>query len=188
MDVNALLERGLDQTGRVVAGVRPEHYDNATPCANWKVRDLLDHIIGGNHFFAAAAAGEALPSGDAGDLVGDDPATAYAQGAKTALEAWRQPGVAERTITLPVGDMPGAVAQGLHFVDHVAHSWDLAKATGQDVAALDPELAEAAYAMVDGNLPDALRTGENAPFGPEVPCDEGASAIERLVAYLGRTP
>jgi uncharacterized protein (TIGR03086 family) len=188
MDPNALLERTLDQAERVIANVKPDQLDNGTPCAEWKVRDVLNHIIGGNHFFAAAASGQPLPTGDGTDLVGDDPASAYAQGAKAALEAWQQPGVAERTITLPIGDLPGSFAQGIHFIDHLVHTWDLAKATGQDVGGLDAELAEAGYSMMKGNVPEQFRTGENAPFGPEVPCAEGAPAIDRLAAYLGRTP
>lgn len=186
MDMDQLLERGLDETARVVAGVRPEQFDDPTPCEGWKVRDVLQHIVGGNHFFAAAAVGEPPPTGD-GDLVGDDPAAAYEQGRTRALDAWRKPGVAERIVTLPIGDIPGSMAMGIHFVDHLVHAWDIAKATGQDTA-LDTELAETAYAMMNGRIPDQLRTGDGAPFGPEVPCAEDAPPHERLVAYLGRTP
>lgn len=186
MELDQLLEQGLEQTGRVVAGVKPEQYSAPTPCAEWDVRAVLDHIIGGNHFFAAAASGQSLPPGEVPDPLGDDPAGAYAQGAKAALEAWRQPGAAERTITLPIGDVPGAFGMGLHFVDHVVHAWDIAKATGQE-GILDVGLAAAAYGLVNGNIGDDLRQA-GGPFGPEVPCDENASAIERLVAYLGRTP
>lgn len=187
MDVDAILERGLDCTGRVVAGVRPEQYGNSTPCAEWTVRDLLNHVIGGNHFFAAAAAGNTPDiGGETPDLIGDDPATAYAQSAKTALEAWRRPGVAESTIKLPFGEMPGSFAMGIHFVDHLVHSWDLAKATGQDTA-VDAELAEAAYGIIRGNVPEQFR-GPGGPFGPEVSVPEDAPIQERLVAYLGRQP
>lgn len=187
MELDRLLERTTEATGRVIAGVRPEQYDDPTPCAGWKVRDILNHVIGGNHFFAGIAAGEPLPTGDTPDLVGDDPATAYAQGAKVALEAWRQPGVTERTLTMPFGDMPGAMAMGLHFVDHTVHGWDIAKATGR-LDVLDPELAETAYQLVKGSIPEQFRGGDGAPFGPEVPCADDAPAYERLVAYLGRQP
>jgi|SRR5687767_6501381 len=187
MEMDQLLERGLDETARVIGGIRPEQLDAPTPCEGWKVRDVLEHVIGGNHFFAAAAAGEAPPTGDGSDIVGDDPANAYEQGRKRALDAWRQPGVAERIVTLPIGDIPGSMAMVIHFVDHLVHAWDVAKATGQDTA-LDPELAEAAHRMMEGRIPEQLRTGDNAPFGPEVPWAEDAPPHERLVAYLGRTP
>jgi uncharacterized protein (TIGR03086 family) len=187
MELDRLLERGMDTTTRVIAGVRPEQFDDPTPCEGWKVRDIVNHVIGGNHMFAAAAAGGPLPAGDTADLAGDDPATSYAQTAKLALEAWRRPGVAEGTVTLPFGDLPGSMAMGLHLVDHLVHGWDIARATGQSVA-VDADLAEAAYGMMHGNVPEQFRTGDNAPFGPEAPCAEDAPAIERLVAYLGRLP
>jgi uncharacterized protein (TIGR03086 family) len=187
MEMDQLLERGLTGTHRVIAGVQQEQLDDPSPCEGWKVRDVMNHIVGGNHFFAAAASGEPLPSGDGGDLLGDDPAGAYEAGMKRALDAWRSPGVAERTVTLPIGDLPGTMAMGIHFVDHLVHAWDISKATGQDTA-LDPELAETAFRMFHGRIGDDRRGGEGAPFGPEVPCAEDAPAIERLVAYLGRTP
>lgn len=187
MELDQLLERTTETTGRIIAGLRPEQYDNPTPCADWKVRDVLNHIIGGNHFFVKVAAGEQIePSAEPRDLVGDDPATAYAQGAKAALEAWRVPGTAERIVHMPIGDVPGAFGTGLHFVDHLVHGWDIAKATGQEDL-LDAELAEAAYGLVHGNIGDELRQA-GGPFGPEVACAENASPIERLVAYLGRRP
>ena len=187
MELDQLLERTTEATGRIVAGVRPDQYDNPTPCAEWAVRDVLSHIIGGNQFFAAVATGEAPPvPTEPRDLLGDDPAAAYAQGAKLALEAWRAPGTAERIVKMPVGDMPGAFAMGLHFVDHLVHAWDIAKATGQEDL-VDQSLAEAAFGLVNGNIGDELRQA-GGPFGPAVACDESAPAVERLVAYLGRTP
>src|SRR5688572_25668793 len=175
MELDQLLERTTESTGRIIAGARPDQYDNPTPCAEWKVRDVLNHVIGGNHFFAAAAAGQSLPTGEGTDLVGDDPAGAYAQGAKAALEAWRAPGAAERIVTLPIGDIPGALATGLHFVDHLVHGWDLAKATAQEDL-VDQDLAAAAFGLVNGNIGDDLRQA-GGPFGLEVPCDESASPI-----------
>ena len=187
MELDQLLERATENAGRVIAGVRPDQYDNPTPCAEWKVRDVLNHVIGGNHFFAAVAAGETVEApAEPPDLVGDDPATAYAQGAKIALEAWRAPGVAEKTVTMPIGDVPGSFGTGLHFLDHLTHAWDIAQATGQE-GAIDQELAEAAFGLVNGNIGDDLRQA-GGPFGPEVPCAEDASPVERLVAYLGRRP
>jgi uncharacterized protein (TIGR03086 family) len=187
MELDQLLERATEMNTRLIAGIRPDQYTNATPCGEWQVRDILDHIIGGNHFFAKAAAGEPVEApAEPRDLVGDDPATAYAHGAKVALEAWRAPGVAERTVTLPLGDLPGAFATGIHFIDHFVHGWDLAKATGQEEA-VDTELAESVYALVQGNIGDDRRQ-PGGPFGPEVPVSEEASTVDRLVAYLGRQP
>lgn len=187
MELDELLERTMGVMGRVIAGVPPAQLSAPTPCTEWDVRAVMNHVIGGNHFFAATAAGEEPPMpAEPRDLVGDDPATAYGQGAKAALEAWRAPGTAERMVNLPIGTMPGAFAIGIHALDHTVHAWDIAKATGQ-VDLLDQEVAEAAYGYVNGNISDQLRE-PGGPFGPEVEAPTGCSPAERLAAYMGRTP
>ena len=81
MELDQLLERTTESTGRIIAGVTPEQLSAPTPCSDWAVRDVLNHIIGGNFFFAKVAAGEKMevPS-EPRDLVGDDPAGIYAEG------------------------------------------------------------------------------------------------------------
>ncbi len=73
---------------------------------------------------------------------------------------------------------------GFAFVDQVVHGNDIAKATGQD-ATIPPDLAEAAFAMVSGNLNDQNRG--NA-FGPAVDVSGDARTQDKLLAYLGRHP
>lgn len=187
MELDQLLERTTEMTGRIIGGVKPEQFSAPTPCSEWDVRGVLNHVIGGNFFFAKVAAGEQVQvPAEPRDLVGDDPASAYNEGAKLALEAWRAPGVAEKIVHMPVGDMPGAFGTGLHFMDHLVHGWDIARATGQEDL-VDQELAEAAYGLIQGNIGDDLRK-PGGPFGPEVAAPEGCSPVERLVAYLGRQP
>ena len=78
--------------------------------------------------------------------MGNDAASAYRTAAGSAMAAWRRPGVLEKTIKLPSGEMPGAAACGVQAVDQLQHVWDLAKATGRPYP-LDPSLAATALEM-----------------------------------------
>lgn len=185
MDVFALLERSYDATGRIVTGTKPGQLTIPTPCTEWNVQALLNHIVGVTQVFAKAAATGAVsgPPDNAVDVLGGDPWTAYEQSAKTTLEAWRAPGLLERTFTLPFGDVPGSVALNVALTDNFVHGWDLAKATGQSIA-LDPAIAEVAYGFVS-QIPEPMRAGL---FAPPVSVPASAPIGDRLIGLVGRTP
>jgi uncharacterized protein (TIGR03086 family) len=89
--------RALLNTGRIVVGVRPEQLRLPTPCSDWDVRLLLNHIIGGNLMFAEVArGGRPDPTGDMDDHTLPDPGTNYIASADSVLAAWAEPGVMER--------------------------------------------------------------------------------------------
>ena len=180
VEVLELQDGALDATGRVVAAIRPDQLALPTPCTEWNVRQLIEHLVEGNDMFARAA-----NEGAAGHVV-DDPFEAYAASSAAVRQAWRQPGVLEREATMPFGTVPGWVAVRMHFVDHLVHGWDLAKATGQDTA-IDDRLATAAYEEMTAAL-EASSRGPGMAFGPEVACSRDAPVYERLVAFLGRRP
>lgn len=176
----ALHDGALDATGLIVARTRADQLSLPTPCDEWDVRGLIEHLVEGNHMFALAAT-----TGATLEVVGD-PFEAYARSAAAVRQAWRQPDVLQRDVTLPFGTVPGWVAVRMHFVDHLVHGWDLAEATGQDTT-LDERLASAAFEEMTAALGDAPR-GAGMPFGPEVPWSSDAPVHERLVAFLGRRP
>ena len=175
MDLVDLFERGSAWTKEKIDAAKGS-LDAQTPCEGWDVRTLVNHLIGWNTFFQAAARGEeaAPPPEPPLDVAGDDPAASYEAARQATLAAFREPGALEKV---------GATA-GIAFVDQVVHGTDIAKATGQD-ATMPPDLAEAAFGMVDGRLTDERR---GQAFKPAVPVDEGASAQDKLLAYLGRKP
>ena len=74
---------------------------------------------------------------------------------------------------------------GIMFMDHLIHTWDLAKATGQSTR-LDPELAEICYQMCDPGIIEMAR--EHGAFGPAVPVPDSASTQNKLLGFLGRQP
>ena len=184
MDQIETFLRAVDQTGRIVAGVTPNQLGQPTPCADWDVRALLNHTIGGVHMFDVAAQGEALdPAMFGQDMVGTDPADSYEQGAAKLEKTVRQPGVLDGQWTMPFGATPGQIAIGIATVETIQHGWDVAKATGQK-AEFDPEVMEAAMAAAQLFPPDIVR--QPGVFGPEVECASDAPIEDRLAAFLGR--
>jgi uncharacterized protein (TIGR03086 family) len=184
MDIIKLHDRALEATTTVVANVDASQFGAPTPCAEFDVRGLLNHMIVGNHRFVKIAHGEPLESvPTTGDFVRNDALTSYRDSADAVSRAWSDPSVLERTAHLPFGDFPGVFAIGIHTVEAIVHGWDLAKATGQPTE-LDPELYAVAWQNCK-DIDDSFR-GPGRPFGPAVPAPAGTSDTARLMAWLGR--
>lgn len=184
MDSVELATRSYGIAGRVIAGMRPEQLGQPTPCSEWDVRALVNHIIGGHFYFTGALRGEELdPHGTPPDFAANDPVGAFGQASKGMLVAWREPGALDRTVQTLMGAMPASMLVSMHTMDNLVHAWDLAHATGQDEN-LDPELATQMLGMVrQANLP----RGEGSPFKPEQSAPSGATPEQQLAAFLGRT-
>ena len=169
----------------VMANVKADQLQNATPCASWDVSGLINHMVGGQHLWAAGMQGQA-PSHDQPDFAAGDYMAAFNEAAATCLDCFQAEGAMTQIVKMPFGDFPGAGFMGLAVNDTFMHAWDLAKATGQNTD-LAPELAAGILAQAKQNIQDAFRGPEGAPFGPEQQAPEGASAADQLAAFLGRT-
>ena len=164
----------------LVDAVRLDQLGSPTPCTEWTVQDLIDHLVGGTEYLLSAAEPRELrsrPHATSAD---------YRRGVADVLDALAQPGALERTCTSPLGfEWTLAEAVAGTFMDVLIHTWDLARATGQDDT-LDPDLVDACTAMF---LPDMPERGRAAGIiGPAVELDEDASAQDRLIAAMGRRP
>jgi uncharacterized protein (TIGR03086 family) len=177
MDLIDLYDRTTQWVKQKIEGAQ-DKLDAATPCEDWNVRDLLNHVIGGQQLFESGARGEGPsgppPPGKPDDILSDDPAAQYEQARQRVLSAYREEGALEK----------GAMLLGIGVADQAAHGWDLAKATGQPTDMPD-DIAQAAFSMVDGRLTDETR---GHSFKPAVDVGESASAQDRYVAYMGRQP
>lgn len=180
MDMITALAQTFAHAGSVIAGVRAEQHGDKTPCTEWTVGELLEHMIGVVAGLGRAAGGQ-RPSPF---VLGDDPAAQFDEAAAAALAAWRAPGVLDRVIDGGAGPMPGSVLAGINLLDTATHTWDLATATGQPPELPEPVAVGALEASRSIVSPE-IRAGR---FGPEQPAPDGASATVRLVAFLGRTP
>lgn len=182
------LERAVRAAAAVLARVEPGQLDDPTPCTAWPVRELINHLVGGSVFYATAIAsgevgndGSPPPDFASGDFVG-----AYADGAAKLSAALRAPDAPPQHVTVPFGEFAGAEFLGIATTDTLTHAWDLAKATGQSTD-LDPDLATRVLASARDLVPDAWRGDEPLPFRPERPAPDGATAADRLAAFLGRS-
>src|SRR3954467_600260 len=118
-----------------VHAANPEDWSNATPCADWDVRALVNHVIGELLWAPPLLEGKTIAEvGDRfdGDGLRDAPATTAGQAAKELLAAAAEPGAQERTVHLSFGDFPGAEYLSQVTTDVIIHTWDLARALGMD--------------------------------------------------------
>jgi uncharacterized protein (TIGR03086 family) len=180
VDTVDALERTFDHTQTVLAGVKPQQYDAPTPCTEWDVRTLMEHMVGVVAMMGAAVSGQEPQPFE----LAPDPASQFADIAKTAIAAWRTPGVLDKSLTAPAGEMPGHVYANINLLDTATHTWDLAKATGQP-AALPDDVAIAAMEASRQVVSPELRAGR---FADEIPVADAASETDKLVGFLGRTP
>ena len=184
-DIAKLHAQALDATGRIVAGIPPDRWHAGTPCQGWDVRALLNHVVSGNWWAAELASGasiEGVGSRLDGDLLGSDPAGAYAASAASAADVFRRPGALDAPCAVSYGPVPGSVYAGHRFIDVLVHGWDLAAATGQDTA-LDPDLMAACGEILEPQLAGFREAGA---IGPPLPVPPGASDQARFLASLGR--
>ena len=191
MDTYEALEQATTATEKIVAGVQPSQLGTATPCTEWDVRSLLNHVLGAMSLGAALLTDSTPehPSPPGGlpdvDLVGDDPATGYQAAAEALLGAARTTGALEGAHQTPLGEMPGALLGGILTLDLLVHGWDLARATGQD-ATFDADLTAHVLGFAEQAIAPEMRDG--GLVGPVVGIDAGASVMDRLVGHMGRTP
>ena len=187
-DPAAELEEALALAGRLVAGVKPDQWELPTPCTEWNVRQLVDHLVVGHQLFARVLRGEPFEQAVAavrsvGDRLGDDAAAAYDASAREVLAAFTAPGVLERLVRVPFGTVPGAVARHLRIVECLVHGWDLATALG---VPFDPPAPLVEQEIAFSGPMVRQVPPERRVFAPSRPVAEEAPPIERLAALLGR--
>jgi uncharacterized protein (TIGR03086 family) len=176
------------QLATIVRSVTDEQLTAPTPCPEYTVGDLLDHIGGLAKAFTWAATKESLampdmePSGDGGEL-GDDWRERIPADVEGLAVAWAEPAAwAGMTKAGPI-EMPGEVGGLVALDEIVVHAWDVARATGQPFAADEPtlEAVQRFAAMFSG-------PGEDRPpiFGPEVAVAPDAPLLDRVLGMVGR--
>jgi uncharacterized protein (TIGR03086 family) len=161
-----------------------------TPCAGWRLADLLSHMIAQHRGFAVAATGAktALPDWEPAPLSGD-PVAEYTAAADGVIAAFAELD-GDRDIWLPeLARRPFTASDALTFqlVDDVVHAWDLARTLDVPLQ-VDDDLADAALAIALRVPDDASRRGPGFPFAPSLPATADASPLDRTLLALGRSP
>ncbi|MFD9908942.1 TIGR03086 family metal-binding protein [Streptomyces sp. NPDC059063] len=195
MSTTADGERLLEQHGRAldaftarVHAVRGDQWDAPTPCTDWSVRDLVNHLAGEQLWVPPlvrdGATVEAVGDTFDGDLLGSDPAASWATAAAASRAAFREPGALDRTVHLSYGDTPARAYCAQMVTDLVVHTWDLARAIGADER-LPDDLVDLARREVAPYAADLVKSGL---FAPAVPPPPGADDQTKLLSLLGRRP
>jgi len=185
--------RVLRQSVDIVDGIGDDQWDRPTPCAQWTVRELVEHMILENRGFAAAAGGETSDRRVWTDRqFVDDRRADYRASADRVVEAFGAPGVLDGEFWLPLINpavrLPARQAVSFHLLDYVVHGWDVAAAIGRPVR-VPADIAEAALDIALREVPDGPRRRRpQASFVPPVEATPGASALDRMLAWLGRSP
>jgi len=187
MDVLATMGRVLDRTGEVVDNVKPDQLGNSTPCTEWTVRDVINHITGGATMFAVcveqgSVPDDLLPKLMGGDNLGDDVNGSFHTASDRARAAFGSPGALDKMVKLPFGEMPAGIALNIAIMDVMTHAVDIAKATGQTID--DDEILSTALEVGRQLITDDFR----APgiFDAEQPAPPNASSADKLLAFAGR--
>ena len=185
MDEIELLRGILSGTGDVIEGVGDDQWDLATPCPDYDVSALVDHILGWARSFAAGANGEKLEGDPSDHHRGDDPAGEFRATAARIVDGWEEHGF-DRQVSIGGGESPASMAFNMTVMEYLTHGWDLATATGQPMPWSEQEAAEV-LTRAESTLPAQYR-GEGMPFGDIVEVPDTAPAADRVAAFLGRTP
>jgi len=185
MDLPELHRRAVERFGEHVHAVPADAWDAPTPCTDWNVRTLVNHLVGENLWTPPIFEGRTVQEvGDRfdGDVLGDDPTAAWDAAAGPAIDAVHGTGAMGRIVHLSFGDVPGSEYTSQLFADFLIHAWDLAKAIGSDDV-LDPELVEACAAWF-AEREELYRQVGAVGGRPDLP--DGAEPQARLLAAFGR--
>lgn len=185
-DVVTAHRRASARFGELVRAVEPDQWELPTPCADWSVRDLVNHVVAENLWTAPLLAGRTIADVGStydGDVLGGDPVAATDAATTSAGEAVDEPGVTQRIVHLSFGDTPAAEYVYQLFADHLLHGWDLAQAIGADDS-MDPDLVDACASWFT-TVEDAYRQAGAIGPRPSVPPDADARAL--LLARFGRS-
>ena len=184
LSVREAYARGAATFDTVIGQVGSEQWTHSTPCPEWDVRALVNHVVGEDRWVPPLLAGLTIAEvGDtlAGDLLGDDPQLAWDRARHEAEEAVT---VAphDQTVALSAGLTPVPEYLWQLAADHLIHAWDLAAACGVDLM-FDDDLTAA--------VEDWFSTWEDryrqaGAIGPRVTVPDGASRQHRLLAAFGR--
>jgi uncharacterized protein (TIGR03086 family) len=181
---------------RRLTTVAPEQWTWPTPCTEWNVRRLVNHMTRGNLNYVGLVRGgtsaEFLRLRDA-DALGPDPAGAYARSVEECAQAFAVPGALDSILDYPLGQVTGRQALAVRTTDTTIHTWDLARAIGADdrldaglVAWIDDSLDEIFAGLAE--TPTTAATTHRFFAAPNGTLAGNASRQDRLLHRMGRRP
>jgi uncharacterized protein (TIGR03086 family) len=183
MEPLAAYDRAAAVLTTVLAGVTDDRFGLPTPCPDWTVRSVLNHIVLGQRTAEATIDGRTHPSAKA-DQLGRRPRVAVAESLANLGTRFAEPGLLTRVLSTAMGEAPGATLVDVRTAELLVHGWDIATATTQ-ATDLDPDLVDYVRDRWTARLGDRPRA--MLPFAEPQPVPAGATPADRLAAYLGRS-
>ena len=172
-----MLSRAVDQAGDVLDHVHRDALGSSTPCEDWDLAALADHLCQSPRQFVAMMRGEEVDWAAAPPHVTEEWGPTFRVAGDDLVHAWHERGSDDTAGGAPVPvDMQTA--------ELALHTWDVASAIGYPVAQLDPVVAERALGFLQANLTPERR---GPVFAEERPAPDGAGPYERLAAFAGRS-
>jgi uncharacterized protein (TIGR03086 family) len=186
VDILDVLETELRTNDELLANVSTADLARPTPCREFVVGQLVDHMIGANNGLVGMTRGETWQAQrPAPETADDSPAARHLASSVDLMQALRARHVLDEVFDFGAVQMRGDVVLRQMLLEVVVHGWDLAKATGQR-RPIDPDLAM--QLLDEAKAYDGARTPEGTPYGPAVEVPSSASPGDRLLAFLGRVP
>jgi uncharacterized protein (TIGR03086 family) len=183
-EIRERFERATAHFGELVHQAKDDQWGDATPCTDWDVRALVNHLVYEARWVTPILEGRTIAEvGDRfeGDLLGDDPASSYDAALREATAAVRDVDP-ERTVHLSFGDLPASEYLTQVTSDFVVHGWDLARGIGADDR-MDPDMVRFVYAAAE---PQAAMLQASGLFGEPVAVADDADDQTKLLALFGR--
>jgi uncharacterized protein (TIGR03086 family) len=187
MNMHSEMTDAAGAAAAAVGNVRGDQLGGPTPCPEWDVRTLLNHLILWTSYSAERRAhGESVSEELMAKDFAAEPgfAAAYRAQLDRALAAWADPAAWERDLNVMGSPTPAADVAGLLLAEMVLHAWDLAAATGQAYTVSDAA-AQAALGAVEANA-ELFRQYKG--FAEPVPVRADAPVLDRVLAASGRDP
>ncbi|MCP3804032.1 TIGR03086 family metal-binding protein [Allokutzneria sp. A3M-2-11 16] len=176
-----LMARAAAPFLEIVRNIKPDQLGSPTPCAEFDVRALIDHLLHWGPSLEGAARKEAVPPGGAS---GDWAEALEAQVERT-LAAWRPASAWEGMTTMGGSfELPAELVGGMVVGEFVVHGWDLARATGQHVE-WDADVVDYVHREIARSADQGREMGV---YGPEAPVPTDASTLDKALALSGRSP
>jgi uncharacterized protein (TIGR03086 family) len=165
----------------LVRGTRD--WETPAPVEGWTARDVVGHLVEWFPGFLRGGCDVELP---AGPPVAEDPVTAWQIQFDAVQALLDDPATPTRSFdNRHTGSLPlDQAVDRFYTADVFMHSWDLARATGQDLT-LDPDFAEE---LLEGSKPIEQLMRDSGQYGPAVPVPDDAPVVDRLIGFIGRDP
>jgi uncharacterized protein (TIGR03086 family) len=187
MELLDAFDTAREEFDRRVHRVGEAQWDAATPCTEWSVYDLVNHLVAEHLWAPLLLRGAALEEvGDRfdGDVLGSEPVRAWERASAESHAAFHRPGAVDGEVHTSIGLLPATEYAWQMTCDLTVHAWDLARGIKDDDT-LDEELVAAIYAYVEPQVDSWQGAGV---FAPPVPMPEDAPQQDKLVALMGRRP